>query len=97
MPLCRDMVSRISSVSLAITVAQLRQATPWVLQQSSLSFCSAVRPVSVEQRYVDMVASTEGRSKDTTVVRLAEGNELPMFTGLFGSWHPIKLGVSAPP
>ncbi|CAI7792896.1 unnamed protein product [Closterium sp. NIES-54] len=48
-------------------------------------------------RYVDRVAATEGRSKDTTVVRVVEGYEPPMFTALFPHWDHAASAALADP
>ncbi|CAI5996729.1 unnamed protein product, partial [Closterium sp. NIES-64] len=48
-------------------------------------------------RYLDRVAATEGRSKDTTVVRVVEGYEPPMFTALFPHWDHAASATLADP
>lgn len=48
-------------------------------------------------RYVDLVAASESRSRDTTVIKLSEGYEVPMFTGFFDAWDPRKLGIFVDP
>ena len=52
-----------------------------------------VRPVYPGfQKFLDHLVSTEGRSKDTTLLRISEGFEPPMFTAYF-RWEPIKEAV----
>ncbi|CAI5517768.1 unnamed protein product, partial [Closterium sp. Naga37s-1] len=48
-------------------------------------------------RYLDRVAATEGRSTDTTVVRVVEGYEPPMFTVLFPHWDHAASAALADP
>ncbi|CAI5532025.1 unnamed protein product [Closterium sp. Naga37s-1] len=48
-------------------------------------------------RYVDRVAATEGRSKDTMVVQVVEGYEPPMFTALFPHWDHAASAALADP
>eukprot|EP00271_Cylindrocystis_brebissonii_P001187 TRINITY_DN11491_c0_g1_i1.p1 TRINITY_DN11491_c0_g1~~TRINITY_DN11491_c0_g1_i1.p1 ORF type:complete len:971 (+),score=225.24 TRINITY_DN11491_c0_g1_i1:170-3082(+) len=50
----------------------------------------------IGQQYLDFVVSSEGRSKDTTLVKVNEGNEPPMFTAHF-QWDATKSAAFVDP
>eukprot|EP00475_Leptophrys_vorax_P036482 TRINITY_DN6174_c0_g2_i2.p1 TRINITY_DN6174_c0_g2~~TRINITY_DN6174_c0_g2_i2.p1 ORF type:complete len:648 (+),score=43.93 TRINITY_DN6174_c0_g2_i2:255-1946(+) len=53
--------------------------------------------MAVALRFLDHLAATEGRSRDTTVVQVVEGYEPPLFTSLFGHWDHAKSGALVDP
>ncbi|GJP46171.1 hypothetical protein CLOM_g5489 [Closterium sp. NIES-68] len=48
------------------------------------------------QRYVEHAAGSEGRSRDSTIIRVVEGFEPPMFTCHF-AWDPTKTAAFVDP